>query len=255
MKRYDKMLKTKLFKKNLIPRFILILLVLFPFFYFNEFYFHFKAYFTGNIINRLITQEWHIVLFSILLFVAFLIPLTYRRKAKWAEKGLVSAFFISLFVEMYGIPFTLLFASKYFAPSVDLPSNFVNFNLFGVGFGMDLAMTYSAFLMIIGATLIIVGWISLYNSVRKSKEKNIKQESNSKNKNIFVTNGIYSYSRHPQYLGFILVIIGWFIGWPTIITLVFAPILIYKYVRVCLTEEKEVYPELSDYRKRVPMFV
>lgn len=232
--------------KNLIPRLFLIILIIFPFFYFKEFYFHFKAYFTGNIINRLITQEWHIVLLSILLFVAFLIPLTYRRKASWAEKGLVTAFFVSLFVEMYGIPLTLLFASKYFAPSVDLPSNVVNFTLFGVGFGMDLAMTYSAVLMTIGAILIITGWISLYYGVKKGKEEN---------KNVFVTNGIYSYSRHPQYLGFILVIIGWFIGWPTIITLVFAPILIYKYVRVCLTEEKEVYPELNDYRKRVPMFI
>ncbi len=239
-----------IFNKNLLPRLFLLILIVSPFIYFNEFYLHFKAYFTGNIINRLITQEWHIVLLSILLFVAFLIPLTYRRKASWAEKGLVTAFFISLFVEMYGVPLTLLFASKYFAPSVDLPSNFVNFTLFGVGFGMDIAMTYSAILMTIGALLIIFGWISLYYGVKKSKENEKNFDSNN-----FVTSGIYSYSRHPQYLGFILVIIGWFIGWPTIITLFFAPILIYKYIRVCLTEEKEVYSQLSDYRKRVPMFV
>ena len=104
-------------------------------------------------------------------------------------------------------------------------------------------MSYAALLMIIGALFIIIGWITLYRNVKRTG---------------LVTNGIYQYSRHPQYLGFILVIIGWFIGWPTILTLVFTPILIYRYIRLCKTEEYEIqnqYPEYKNYKTRVPFFI
>jgi protein-S-isoprenylcysteine O-methyltransferase Ste14 len=231
--------------KNLPIRILLILVILIPpIVFFRDFYKHFYVYLTGNIITRIITQQWHIVVLSILLFVAFLIPLSFRRKANWAERGLVTAFFISLFIEMYGIPLTILFASKYFlTANASPPSNFIEFNFLGVGFGMDMAMSYAALLMIIGALFVIIGWITLYRNVKRTG---------------LVTNGIYRYSRHPQYLGFILVIIGWFIGWPTILTLIFTPILTYRYIRLCKTEEREIqnkYPEYENYKARVPFFV
>ncbi|MGF7117302.1 protein-S-isoprenylcysteine O-methyltransferase Ste14 [Methanobacterium oryzae] len=108
---------------------------------------------------------------------------------------------------------------------------------------MDIAMTYGAILMLIGMFIIIIGWIKLYRSTKKDG---------------LVTDGIYAYSRHPQYLGFILIILGWFFGWPTIITLVLAPILIYKYIKVCKTEEKEIskeFPEYKEYKENVPLFI
>jgi protein-S-isoprenylcysteine O-methyltransferase Ste14 len=176
--------------------------------------------------------------------MAFLIPLSYRRKANWVEYGLVSAFFISLFIEMYGIPLTVLFASKYFfTPGTQLPPNIVSFYFLGVGFGMDIGMTYGAILMLIGMFIIIAGWIKLYRSTKKDG---------------LVTDGIYAYSRHPQYLGFILIILGWLFGWPTIITVVLAPILIYKYFKVCKTEEEEMekeFPEYNEYKENVPLFI
>lgn len=231
--------------KNLPIRILSILLILIPpIVFFQDFYKHFYVYLTGNIITRVITQQWHIVVLSILLFVAFLIPLSFRRKAKWVERGLVSAFFISLFIEMYGIPLTILFASKYFlTTNANAPSNLIQFHFLGVSFGMDMAMSYAALLMIIGALFVIIGWITLYRNVKRTG---------------LVTNGIYQYSRHPQYLGFILVIIGWFIGWPTILTVVFTPILIYRYIRLCKTEEYEIqnqYPEYKNYKTRVPFFI
>jgi len=94
-----------------------------------------------------------------------------------------------------------------------------------------------------GMTLIILGWVTLY--------RNTKKEG-------LVTSGIYNYSRHPQYLGFILIILGWFFGWPTPLTLIFAPILIYKYVTVCRKEEIEVkkeHPEYDNYRSKVPFMI
>ncbi|WP_429221670.1 methyltransferase family protein [Methanobacterium oryzae] len=230
--------------KNLIPRILLLILFLVPIIYFNGFYYHFYVYLSSNVITGIITRQWHIVILCILLFMAFLIPLSYRRKANWVEYGLVSAFFISLFIEMYGIPLTVLFASKYFfTPGIQLPPNIVSFYFLGVGFGMDIAMTYGAILMLIGMFIIIIGWIKLYRSTKKDG---------------LVTDGIYAYSRHPQYLGFILIILGWFFGWPTIITLVLAPILIYKYIKVCKTEEKEIskeFPEYKEYKENVPLFI
>lgn len=229
--------------KNIIPRIIILLAAIFPLFFLSDFYDHFYAYLSGGIITHIITDQWLIVVLSILLFVAFLIPLSFRRKANWVEYGLVGAFFVSLFVEMYGIPLTILFASKYlYQAGINVPPNVIEFQLLGVGFGMDMAMAYAAALMSIGTILIITGWGTLYKNVKSSG---------------LVTNGIYKYSRHPQYLGFLLVIVGWFIGWPTLISLVFVPILVYKYVRVCTTEEKEIAKdhEYMKYKEKVPFFI
>ena len=231
---------------NLIPRIIIAIIVTIPFIFWHDFYTHFKAYLSGNIITHIVTHEWKVVIASIVLFMIFLIPLSFRRKANWMEYGLVGAFFVSLFIEMYGIPLTVLFASKYFMiPGAELPRNVVAFDFLGVGLAMDVAMLYGAILMLIGMVLITIAWITLY--------KNSKQ-----NPDNFVQTGIYRYSRHPQYLGFILIIFGWFIGWPTILTVIFTPILIYKYVSVCRTEEKEMVkidPAYQSYVTKTPFMI
>jgi protein-S-isoprenylcysteine O-methyltransferase Ste14 len=233
----------KLTKKILFRIFIVILFLL-PLLFVQEFYLHFYAYLSSNVITEVVTRQWMVVLFFIILFMAFLIPLSYRRKAGWVEYGLVAAFFVSLFVEMYGIPLTILLASKYFfVPGTQLPPNVLNISFMGVGLGLDMAMIYGSLLILIGMSLIILGWVTLY---RNSKEKGL------------VTSGIYQYSRHPQYLGFIFIILGWFFGWPTPLTLVFAPILVYKYLSVCRKEEAEVmkeHPEYEEYRSKVPFMI
>jgi protein-S-isoprenylcysteine O-methyltransferase Ste14 len=229
--------------RNFIPRILLIILAVIPLIFFSQFYLHFQAYLTGNIINQVITQHWDIVIISIILFLAFLIPLSYRKKANWSEYGLATAFFVSLFVEMYGIPLTILLASRYFAsPALALPQNVYTFSFLGTEIAMDAAMAYGSILMIIGMGLILAGWVNLYKSVRKDK---------------LVTTGIYAYSRHPQYLGFILIILGWFFGWPTFLTLIFSPILIYKYVQAAKLEEEEMAKvgDYQKYRERVPFFI
>ena len=102
---------------------------------------------------------------------------------------------------------------------------------------------YTSILIANGTILILVGCVTLYR--------------NGKN-NTFVTIGIYKYSRHPQYLGFILIVFGWFIDWPTLITIIFAPLLIYKYIQVCRTEEKEILvksPEYKKYMEKVPFLI
>ncbi|MFH1978289.1 MAG: methyltransferase [Candidatus Aenigmatarchaeota archaeon] len=233
--------KRKIKKGNVLLRLFFLAIAITPALYFPLFLQHFTVYMTGEVFTYVITQQWHIVVLSTLLFLAFLIPLTFRRKTNWKEYGLATAFFVSLFVEMYGIPLTILLASNYFSAGVVPTQTLIVFDFLGVTFAMDVGMTYGAILIITGMIMIITGWITLYRNI-KDKE--------------LVTKGIYNYSRHPQYLGFILIVIGWFVAWPTILTLIFAPILIYKYLRVCRTEEKEIKSkEYEEYKKTAPFFI
>lgn len=228
-------------KRNLYIRiFIAVAAIISIALFHSDFYNQFNCYLRGQ--ANAITAEWHIVALNILLFVFLLLPLSFKRKAKWGEYGMITAFFVSLFVEMYGFPLTLYFASRYFTEPVKCAEPIINFDFLGVGFGMELAMVYAAVLISIGTVLIAVGWYTLY------KHKN----------ETFVARGIYKYSRHPQYLGFILIIFGWLIDWPTIITLIFVPILIYKYAMAGKVEEKEMlkeHPEYQRYIEDVPYLI
>jgi hypothetical protein len=221
----------------------MFILFIIPLIFIFDFYIHFQAHFLGTILPQTITGQWHIVALNILLFITFLIPLSFRRKINWKEYGLVTAFFISLFVEMYGIPLTVLFASRSFTGAeVQLPNAFIEFSFLGVNIKMTLAMVYGTVLMVLGTIYILVGWITLY--------KNLKDQE-------IVTKGIYSFSRHPQYLGFIMIILGWIIGWPTILSVIFGTILILVYIRVCIIEEKELAnsKKYRCYQKDVPFLV
>jgi protein-S-isoprenylcysteine O-methyltransferase Ste14 len=204
---------------------------------------HFYAHFTGSIESTVIKGQWLIVVLNILAFSAFLIPLGFRRKANWKEYGLVAAFFISLFIEMYGIPFAILFASRAIQPTGGMELyRPLTVDFLGVGFSFTIPMIYGAVLMIFGTALIVWGWITLYRNIGKEG---------------LVTTGIYSVSRHPQYLGFIMVIGGWLLGWPTLLTVIFAPVLIFMYVRVCRKEEKEMGKDhdYQAYRKKAPFLI
>jgi len=229
--------------KNFPIRFLVLILALVPLIFYKDFSLHIYSHFTGTILPHLITEQWHIVLMNILVFVTFLLPLSFRRKIDWKEYGLVTAFFVSLFIEMYGLPLTILFFSKAANPSnIGLAPIVYSFEFLGVGIAMTLTMLYGLILMTLGTIIIIVAWVTLYKKIKIVE---------------LVTTGIYSYSRHPQYFGFILVIIGWLIGWPTVLTVILALILLYKYVKVCKTEEKELsyIKKYKEYKEKVPFFI
>jgi protein-S-isoprenylcysteine O-methyltransferase Ste14 len=205
---------------------------------------HIYFHFSGSILSNIITQNWLIVVLNIIIFLTFLIPLSFRRKINWTEYGLVTAFIVSLFIEMYGIPLTIYFLANSFSGSTIDPPNIVyQFDFFGQNISLTVAMVYGTLLMVIGTIFVSVGWVTLYQKLKTGNE--------------LVTTGVYSYSRHPQYFGFIMVILGWLVGWPTLLTLIFAPILIFIYIRVCKLEEHELGREqrYREYKERVPFFI
>lgn len=57
---------------------------------------------------------------------------------------------------------------------------------------------------------------------------------------VLATRGPYAYVRHPQYIGFILVMLGFLAQWPTLLTLLMFPVLVGMYVRLARIEEDEV---------------
>src|SRR3546814_2244931 len=95
-----------------------------------------------------------------------------------------------------------------------------------------------------GFILIASAWKTLYVAQRDG---------------VLATTGTYGSIRHPQYLGFILVMFGFLLQWPTLLTLLMFPVLVVMYVRLARTEERDAIASFGTdyerYRRRVPGFI
>ncbi|MDO8515441.1 MAG: isoprenylcysteine carboxylmethyltransferase family protein [bacterium] len=173
-----------------------------------------------------------------------------KNKVDWQSFGAFSAFIIALFAEMYGFPLTIYLLSSYFGnkfPQLNFSHN--SGHLFEVVLGnsgdphVSFLHILSYGLIIAGLVLITKSWGILYQAVKLDK---------------IATTGPYEYIRHPQYVGFLIIIVGFLFQWPTLPTLIMAPILFIMYLRLAKKEEQktlQTHPEYVVYKKLTPAFI
>ena len=196
--------------------------------------------------------DWTAVFLITAVFLFFLFFLTRPRKPKeWRGAGLTSAFFISLFTEMFGIPLTIYVL----APVLGVkPKSFGMYEshlwayllsrtgIISLKGSVSIVMILSTGLLILGFILLANGWKKVYRGGSK-----------------LVTDGLYARVRHPQYLGLIVIVIAFLIMWPTILTVLLAPFLIAGYVLLAREEDRDLEEKFGDdfkhYRDTVPAFV
>lgn len=166
---------------------------------------------------------------------------------EWAGAGLVQAFIIALYAEMYGFPLTIYLLTGFLG--LDIPrtpySGHLWATLLGYGpTGANIEMMLGGIFIVIGVVLLVRGWAAVY---RASREGHIAQE------------GPYGLVRHPQYTGIMLAVFGQVVHWPTLITVALFPLIVLVYVLLARKEEQDMARRFGAayeaYRKRVPMFL
>ncbi len=195
---------------------------------------------------------WSLVLINSAIFIFFAFTFFKpQTKRDWRSFSAFSAFLVALFTEMYGFPLTIYLLSGWLQskyPNVDWFSHDAG-HLLEMMFGWKANPHFGPFHLLSfvfiggGFVLISAGWKVLYEVQRRRA---------------LATTGIYSYVRHPQYDGFVLVMFGFLLQWPTLLTLAMFPVLVFMYVRLARSEEREASAEFGDeyrrYMREVPAF-
>lgn len=196
---------------------------------------------------------WPLVIVNSAIFIFFAFSfIKPKTKIDWRSLGAFSAFIIALFVEMYGFPLTIYFLSGW------LQSKFPQSDIFAHGSG-HLWYTLFGFkgdphtnpIHLLSNIIIFAGFYLTYRAwlVLHAAQKEGK----------LATSGPYSRVRHPQYDGFVLVMFGFLLMWPTLLTLLMFPVLVMVYIRLARQEEKLVRQqfgnEYDEYAKDVPAFL
>ena len=196
---------------------------------------------------------WLLVVINAAVFIIFAFSFTRPRTARdWRSFGMFAAFVVALFTEMYGFPLTIYLLSAW------LGSRFPGLNTTSHDSGhlwhtllgwqgnphLDPLHLLSYVLIFAGFVLLANAWHELYPAQRNGR---------------LTTAGPYASVRHPQYVGFVLIMLGFLAQWPTLPTLVMFPILVTVYARLAKREEREMVAQFGDeytrYAAATPAFL
>lgn len=196
---------------------------------------------------------WSLVIINSLIFIIFAFSFTRPKKTRdWVSFGAFSAFIIALFVEMYGFPLTIFLLSGWLSqkyPTIHLYSHDTG-HLLHTLFGLkgnphvDIFHILSLISIVLGLYIIGSAWAVLLKAQKQHR---------------LATTGFYARIRHPQYVGFIMIMLGFLLQWPTILTLIMFPILVIMYVKLAKIEERDMDSEFGKeyeaYVTKTPAFI
>lgn len=173
----------------------------------------------------------------------YLAPDTWK---EWTRAGVLQAFIIAFYAEMYGFPLTIYFLARFFG--IDLAWNEGGnlwAQIFGTPMAHIIAMIIGYTIVFWGATMVAEGWRRVHSARREGR---------------LVTDGVYAKVRHPQYTGLFVILFGeGIVHWPTIISVAAFPVIVVAYAILARKEEQQMLDkfgnEYREYRRRVPMFI
>lgn len=196
---------------------------------------------------------WMLVILNSAIFIMFAYSFFKPATARdWRTFGAFSAFIVALFVEMYGFPLTIYVFSGWLQtkyPGLDLLSHNTG-HLWSTLLGekgdphFGILHIASYVLLGFGFYLLFSAWKVLYDAQRQ--------------KGLAVT-GPYARIRHPQYVAFVLILLGFLLQWPTLLTLLMFPILLVMYARLAIAEEagmrQQFGTQFESYAAHTPRFL
>ena len=196
---------------------------------------------------------WTLVIINSAVFIIFAFSFTKPKTPRdWRSLGAFSAFVIALFTEMYGFPLTIYLFSGWLQsrfPGTDFLSHDSG-HLWNTMIGWDINPHFDP--LHLASNLVIVGGFLMLASAWRVLHAAQQQ-------NVLATTGLYEKMRHPQYAGFMLIMFGFLLQWPTLPTLIMFPILCWVYVRLARREEQMAIDEFGDsyrhYMASTPAFV
>lgn len=196
---------------------------------------------------------WSLALINSLVFIIFAFSFTKPKTTRdWRSFSAFSAFIVALFTEMYGFPLTIYFLSGWLAenfPGVNWLSHDSG-HLLEMMFGWRANPHFGPFHMLSmlfiggGFWLLASAWRVLYQAIRCDG---------------LASSGPYARIRHPQYAAFVLIMFGFLLQWPTLLTLAMFPVLVWMYVHLAHAEERDSATRFGEqwqvYAQRTPRFM
>ena len=197
--------------------------------------------------------RWSRVIIKSLVFFIYAASFTRTPGGRdWRSLGAFSAFVVALFTEMYGFPLTIYLLSGWLIrtfPGVDFWSHDGG-HLLEMMFGWSGNPHFGPFhilsniVIFAGFALLAEAWSVLFAAQREHR---------------LATAGAYAWVRHPQYVGFVIIMTGFLLQWPTIPTLFMYPVMVWIYVRLAKREEAASETafgaEWRAYAARTPAFI